>query len=474
MKKRVLSGLASVSFALLVAANVNAAKDAAERIQAYDAYLQTLGDPAALTRHALQPGGPYLIVTEKRGETARDLFLFNTKTGQMISVYQPKKPATFASFEWTADGRGFYMVESLNKPAKALSYYDLTTGELTILEAPGSNVDAVTLGGGDRYIAWLVEGESNHTLVVRDLKVNRLVALPDMPPGITAIEMDDKSAALSIIVSGESAKTALWTYDIESKALTRAEKTSAAEVSKAAALNDSAEEKPDLAAEKISEPDAAKGALAAAQKALAAAQSARDAALKAQSAAEAKAKEQSVEAVPQPMVAAPSEVTPLAKEQAAKEQAQAKSVADAKQALVAAQEQAARAAAALAQAQKRLDAGASETQAALKLQQAQQSAFNTAKSALEQTQQNKAEAEKALAKAVAAEKAALSKRDTAFATLADTEKSLDEAQAAQSAAQEALDTLMAQDATKRKAVEAAQARLDSLTKPSAAGAGQDR
>lgn len=196
----------------------------------YDLYVQPMKGGAASrvfegrfgwTAQSWQPGGPYVIVTETRGEDGCDLFVFNTSTNTMVPLYQPKVSSNFEAFEWTKDGAGFYMASNMGRNYQALSFYDLKTGELTVLEAPDADIDAISLGGDDRYIAWLTNEGGFSKLSVRDLKVNRLVELPPLPRGVYSIEIAKSAPVLKLHISSPQIPGDVWTYNFETKALTR-------------------------------------------------------------------------------------------------------------------------------------------------------------------------------------------------------------------------------------------------------------
>lgn len=180
------------------------------------------------TAAAWQPNGDYIVVKETRGEDAHDLYLFNAKTQTMITLYTPKVAAEFDQISWRADGRGFYMTTNLGREFKALGYYDLATGELTQLETPEADIDAVTLGGNDQYIAWVVNQDGYSALQARDLSSNSLIELPDLPRGEYQIEIADAAPIMQITISSPQIPSDIWTYNFETGALVRATKSGAA------------------------------------------------------------------------------------------------------------------------------------------------------------------------------------------------------------------------------------------------------
>lgn len=180
------------------------------------------------TAAAWQPNGDYIVVRETRGEDAHDLYLFNAKTKTMITLYTPKVAAEFDQINWRADGRGFYMATNLGREFKALGYYDLATGEMTLLETPEADIEAVSLGAGDRFIAWSVNDGGYSKLHVRDLTNNSPVELPEVPAGVYDIEIADAAPIMQITISSPQIPSDVWTYDFSSGALVRATRSSAA------------------------------------------------------------------------------------------------------------------------------------------------------------------------------------------------------------------------------------------------------
>jgi dipeptidyl aminopeptidase/acylaminoacyl peptidase len=180
------------------------------------------------TAAAWQPNGDYIVVRETRGADAHDLYLFNAKTETMITLYTPKVAAQFDQINWRADGRGFYMATNLGREFKALVYYDLASGELTQLETPQADIDAVSLGANDQYIAWVVNQGGYSALQARHLRSNSLVALPDLPAGVYEIEIADAAPIMQITISGPQIPSDVWTYNFVTGALVRATTSDAA------------------------------------------------------------------------------------------------------------------------------------------------------------------------------------------------------------------------------------------------------
>lgn len=203
----------------------------------YDLYIQDMngGDAKKVYQgryewlaRAWQPGGPYVVVTETRGSDAEDLYLFNAKTKRMINVYNPKVAAYFGQFEWRSDGSGFYMTTNLGREYQGLAYYDMKSGELTRLENPDADIDRVSLGGKDRYIAWVVNEGGYSKLHARDLKTNDLISLPELPKGVYGIEIAENAPVLKLSISSPQIPEDIWTYNFETETLTRATTSDAA------------------------------------------------------------------------------------------------------------------------------------------------------------------------------------------------------------------------------------------------------
>lgn len=171
---------------------------------------------------AWQPDGDYVVVTETRGEDAHDVYLFNVKTKTMITLYTPKIAAEFDQMQWRSDGRGFYMTTNLGREFKSLAYYDLTTGELTQLETPSADIDKVSIGDGDQFIAWVVNEDGYSKLRARNLFTNTPLALPDLPAGVYDIQIARDAPVMQITITSSQIPSDIWTYNFETKQLVRA------------------------------------------------------------------------------------------------------------------------------------------------------------------------------------------------------------------------------------------------------------
>jgi len=103
---------------------------------------------------AWQPDGDIVIVTETRGEDARDVHLLNMDDGQMTPLFQPEVAAFYGSFTWLPDGSGFYMATNQDREFAGLAFYSLRDKKLTFLETPDADISNVTLISNGSYLTW--------------------------------------------------------------------------------------------------------------------------------------------------------------------------------------------------------------------------------------------------------------------------------------------------------------------------------
>ncbi|MEE4204105.1 MAG: S9 family peptidase, partial [Halieaceae bacterium] len=171
---------------------------------------------------AWQPGGALVLVDETRGEDANDVHLLNVDTGVMTPLFTPDVAAYHGSYQWTPDGRGFYMASNQDRDRAALAFYDLASGQLRYLETPSGVVEEVALSHDGRYLAWVVNNEGVSQLAVRDLKDNRDITVPTMPRGVLRISFARSANALQLTVRAPKIPGDVLVWNLEKNDIKRA------------------------------------------------------------------------------------------------------------------------------------------------------------------------------------------------------------------------------------------------------------
>ena len=124
-----------------------------------------------------RPDGGAMLLTRARGEDANDVLYLDLKEGEATTLFRPAEAASYDSFAWTPDGRGFYLATNEGRDFAGLAFYDMQARRLRFVETPGRDVERVALSHDGRYLAWSENAGGFSELRLRDLNTNRTTTL---------------------------------------------------------------------------------------------------------------------------------------------------------------------------------------------------------------------------------------------------------------------------------------------------------
>ncbi|MEX2583609.1 MAG: S9 family peptidase [Gemmatimonadota bacterium] len=174
------------------------------------------------------PEARAVLLTEARGEDANDVYLLDVATASLDTIFQPADRASYESFEWTPDGRGFYLATNEGREYAALAFYDVASRELRWVETPDRDVEGVALSADGRYLAWTTNEGGYSALHVQDLMTGSEIGSPDLPRGIYSVEWAADAPVAAVSVTGPSLPGDIWTWDLRDGRLRRATHSDAA------------------------------------------------------------------------------------------------------------------------------------------------------------------------------------------------------------------------------------------------------
>ncbi|MGI8706519.1 MAG: S9 family peptidase [Sphingomicrobium sp.] len=169
-----------------------------------------------------QPGGDLIIVRETRGETTNNLHLLNAKTGKITAIFAPERPAAFYQTEWLPDGSGFFMATNQGGDFTELAFYELASGEVRPVVAPGKDIADIELSRDGRFLAWTTIETGVHRLHLRDRIANRDLPVPALAAGTLDIQFASATPVLGIRVNGPRAPGEIRVWDLASGAISLA------------------------------------------------------------------------------------------------------------------------------------------------------------------------------------------------------------------------------------------------------------
>jgi dipeptidyl aminopeptidase/acylaminoacyl peptidase len=175
-----------------------------------------------------RPDGGAVILTEARGEDANDVYLLDVRSGSVETVFKPTIASHYASFEWTPDGRGIYLVTNQDREFAALAFFDLTTRALRVIDAPATDINEARLTSTGEYLAWVISEGGYSVLRVRHLPTGRDLQVPALPRGRFSIRWAMRQPVLAIAVSGPQIPGDIWTWNVNSGSLQRTTRSATA------------------------------------------------------------------------------------------------------------------------------------------------------------------------------------------------------------------------------------------------------
>ncbi|HYO64100.1 MAG TPA: prolyl oligopeptidase family serine peptidase, partial [Pyrinomonadaceae bacterium] len=122
---------------------------------------------------AWRPDAGGMLLTRTRGEDANDVLYLDRRTGKAETLFEPQVAARYESFEWTPDGRGFYLATDQDRDFSGLAFYDFERRQLRWVETPEHDVEEVTLSEDGRWLAWTQNVNGFSEIRLRDLRTGR-------------------------------------------------------------------------------------------------------------------------------------------------------------------------------------------------------------------------------------------------------------------------------------------------------------
>ena len=169
-----------------------------------------------------QPDGDLVIINETRGEDGNDVHLLNMASGKLAPLFVPEISAYYGSYEWLPDGSGFYLATNYDREFAGLAFYSLEGGELDYLQMPDADISNVTLSGDGKYLGWTTNEDGYTALHMMDRESDRMLAAPELPPGVYGISFASNANVVNIRVTGPTTPGDVFVWDVVSGHLSHA------------------------------------------------------------------------------------------------------------------------------------------------------------------------------------------------------------------------------------------------------------
>ena len=176
-----------------------------------------------------RPDGGAILLSEARGEDANNIYLLDIESQKLETLFKPEVASRYESYDWTPDGRGFYLITNQERDFSGLAYYDMVTKKLSYLETPAQDVEQVALSRDGELLCWIVNDGGYSRLQIRNLKTGENISPPqELPRGIYSIQWAMKAQVATIRISGPQIPGDIWTWDADSNELYRATESATA------------------------------------------------------------------------------------------------------------------------------------------------------------------------------------------------------------------------------------------------------
>lgn len=174
-----------------------------------------------------RPDGTALLLSKTRGEDANDVLYLDLATGEAKPLFQPKEAASYGSFAWTPDSRGFYMASDEGRDFAGLAFYDVAARKLSWVETPARDVELAALSPDGRWLVWSENVEGFSELMARDLTTKRTTTLaPSVTRGegaslttqavrgvVGTLEWAPRAGILAFQLSAPGVPGDIWMFD---------------------------------------------------------------------------------------------------------------------------------------------------------------------------------------------------------------------------------------------------------------------
>jgi dipeptidyl aminopeptidase/acylaminoacyl peptidase len=165
---------------------------------------------------AFSPDGATLLIQDcRRGMFEADLLSLDLATGACEPLLPPGGPARYLAPKWRKDGRGFFFVTNRGREFHGVASYDLDTRELTWVARPEADVVAMALAPDESRLAYVVNREGRHRIVLHELEGGAERTLEGHPPGtIASLAFTPDGTALLFPLTGFTRPSAVWRLDL--------------------------------------------------------------------------------------------------------------------------------------------------------------------------------------------------------------------------------------------------------------------
>jgi dipeptidyl aminopeptidase/acylaminoacyl peptidase len=162
------------------------------------------------------PDGSRLTAAEwVEGNSDHIVYLVPLDGSPATRLTPPGPPATYWLGPWLPDGSGFLVRSNAGREFTGLAVLDAGTGELTWLDAPDRDVEAVALAADGRTLVWVTNVDGANQLHGRDLVTGADLPLPRLPLGeVDALSLSADGRLLVMLLATPRSPWNVVTLDL--------------------------------------------------------------------------------------------------------------------------------------------------------------------------------------------------------------------------------------------------------------------
>ena len=170
--------------------------------------------------------GRSLLLRNFISVTESELFIAEVETGALrrLDIGDQGRKATkiaIGTAGFSADGLGIWLISDLGGEFRHLHYFSLSdSGLRTLTSGLSWDVEDLAVGPNGRYLAYVINVDGFHELVVRDLGAARELPIENLPKGlISNLRFDASGNRLGFGLESATRTRDVWTLDLGASAV---------------------------------------------------------------------------------------------------------------------------------------------------------------------------------------------------------------------------------------------------------------
>jgi dipeptidyl aminopeptidase/acylaminoacyl peptidase len=169
------------------------------------------------------PDDSRLLVRKYISINEMELYLLDLETGELIPFNPQKDKVAYNGAQFSKDGRGIYFTSDQNSEFRHLRYYDLTSGQVSVLtqDIPW-DIGAFVLSKDGRYLAFVANEDGIDRLHILDLQSGGEISCPALPMGrIHSLKFHPDGQRLGLVLNTPQTPGDVYVLHMTSQELVR-------------------------------------------------------------------------------------------------------------------------------------------------------------------------------------------------------------------------------------------------------------